>query len=293
MKKTFRALAFSFLLLSSHSFAVGQSPSTKRLLTTDGEKVAYQILGKPGAPTIVFLHGFPFSSQMWTSQIESLKKDYRIIAMDLRGAGQSKTVKNPFTMEMLVDDLFLLLETEKVNKPIVVGFSMGGFLALRALEREPTRFGALVLADTKSNADSNDSKLRRTEAIKTVREKGIGPYADIFLKSAVAPSAKPEISKKLKDLILKETSVQGITFSIFALMSRTDTTASLPHIKIPTLIIVGDSDTVTNLASAQDLQKGITGSQLKIIPEAGHITPIENSSAFNEAITNFLKGTHL
>lgn len=292
MKKSYHVLIFFSLFLASNAFS-SLPKQFKNLQTLDDEKIVYQILGKSDAPAVVFIHGFPLSSQMWSSQVEFLKKDYKVISVDLRGAGRSKAVKNPFTLEMLVDDLFLVLEKEKIVKPVLVGFSMGGFIALRALERDPGRFGALVLADTKSNADSNESKLKRTEAIKTVRGKGVGEYADIFLKSAVAPNTKPETVKSLKDLVIKETSSQSVVFSILALISRTDTSSSLSNIKIPTLVLVGDSDTVTNLSSAQDLQKGVQGSQLKIIPNAGHITPIENPSAFNDALIQFLSGIQL
>ena len=278
----------SAILIGCSAFAKSEM-TLKSAISSDKEKIKYQVTGNKKGSTLVFIHGFPLSSQMWNSQIDFFKKEYHIIAVDLRGAGYNKNVRFPFTMELLVDDLFAILDNEKIENPIIVGFSMGGFLSLRAIEREPSRFKAIVLSNTKSNADSNESKLKRNEAIKTLRTKGTGDYADVFLKSATSPNTSQEILKDIKNIITKETTPQSIAFSALALISRTDTTESLAKIKVPTLIFVGDQDNVTKLSSAQELQKSIQGSQLKIITNSGHMSPIENSKVYNEELNLFLK----
>ncbi len=285
--------ATTFAGMVSRKAAAKVTPMKARtFMTNDGEKLSYSAGGNEQGPPIVLIHGFPFSSAMWKSQVEVLKRDFRVVTYDMRGFGKSQTKHGPFTMELLVDDLIQLLDHEKISKATVVGFSMGGFLTLRAIERNPARFRALVLANTRSAADSNESKVRRTDALKTIKSKGLAAFADGFLKSAVSPATlqgKPELMKTLKGMVTTTNTVSGVSEGLFALMSRTDTTESLSLIKVPTLILVGLDDAVTPIANAKVLHDAIAGSKMEVIPEAGHMSPIENPEAFNQNLMRFLK----
>ncbi len=263
---------------------------TKTLQTKDGETITYYTNGDSHKKPVIFIHGFPFTHTMWESQVKELQDYFYIISYDQRGAGKSTALQGPFTLEHLVDDLFEVINKEKLEKPNVVGFSMGGYVALRAFERQPESFSSLVLANTKSGADDNKAKLKRYGSVVLLKIKGLAGYADEFSKIAFSPKtfeSNVDLIKKIKDMILANNQ-QDVIKTIFALLGRTDTTASLSQIKVPTLILVGDSDQITPLSVAQVLEAGITGSVLKIIPESGHMSPLENPKAFNESLKSFL-----
>lgn len=241
------------------------------------------------ATPVVFIHAFPMTKNMWDEQIEFLKKDYRVIAFDIRGLGKSK-LQSPYTLEFVVDDLVKLLDQLKIEKAVVVGLSMGGYVALRAVERNPEHFRALVLADTKSEPDTDAAKLSRYKALATIQDQGVKNFVDGFIKNSVAPSTvteKPDVFKRA-NLIASSNNANGVSSALLALISRTDTTASLAKIQIPTLILHGELDTVIPLAAAQSLNEKIKGSKLVTIPKAGHLSNLENAEAFNSALGKFL-----
>ncbi|MEK7671460.1 MAG: alpha/beta fold hydrolase [Bacteroidota bacterium] len=243
------------------------------------------------AMPVIFLHGFPFSHEMWKKQIEIVSKEYRAIAYDIRGHGKSYVGEAQFTIEHHVDDLIALLDYLKIDQTVIVGLSMGGYITLRALERNPERFRAAVLCDTKSEADTNEGKLKRFETMKAVREHGSEVFSEAFVTIVFAPEsfrAKPEAVALIKNII-KHTPALSTAGTLLALASRTDTTSSLHNIKIPTLILVGEKDVTTPPANSQSMHEKISGSELHIIPNAAHMSNLENPEVFNERLLSFLR----
>ena len=169
---------------------------------------------------------------------------------------------------------------------------MGGFVALRAVERNPERFIGLVLADTKSEADSDKSKLGRYQALKTIQKQGLSVYADIFAKQGTSPSTqteRPQIFSRAKH-IMESNTAAGVSAAVLALASRTATTAELGKIRIPTLVMHGEFDSVIPVLEAQSLHDKIKGSKLFVVPAAGHLSNLENPDAFNEQLLSFIAG---
>ncbi|MFA5974764.1 MAG: alpha/beta fold hydrolase [Elusimicrobiota bacterium] len=250
----------------------------------------YATQGHPSAVPLIFLHGFPFNHTMWQPQFDFLKKDCRVIAYDQRGHGQSETGNGPFTLEFLVDDFFALLDVLTIPKAIVCGLSMGGYVALRAIERDPSRFQALVLCDTRSEADSNEAKIKRASQIKTIQKDGVSVFAEEFLKGLFAPEsfrARPEVIDNVRQMIRKNSPL-GICGTLLALASRTDTTPSLAAIQVPTLILVGEKDGMTPPSAAGAMQQQIRGSKMHMIPGAGHMSNLENPADFNRHVSEFV-----
>ncbi|MGI0028756.1 MAG: alpha/beta fold hydrolase [Nitrososphaera sp.] len=244
---------------------------------------------------IVLIHGFPFNSEMWKGQTQMLqdnKKHLRIITYDLRGHGKSDVGDGQYTIELFVDDFIALLDYLKLTKAILCGFSMGGYIALRAIERNPDRFSALVLCDTMSAADSTEAKLRRANTIKQIKREGVERFAEGFLKAVFAPQtfdAKPDIIDEIKRTILSNSPL-GICGALLAMAGRTDTTEGLSKINVPTLILVGEHDAVTPPSAAKSMHERIPNSKLYLIDNAGHMSNLENPSVFNEHLTRFLEG---
>ena len=247
--------------------------------------------GRANATPVVFLHGFPFSHEMWKEQLRAASAEHRTIAYDLRGHGKSYVGEAQFTVEHHVDDLIGLMDFWKIQKAVVVGLSMGGYITLRALERNPERFIAAVLCDTKSEYDTNEGRVKRFESMKAVREHGSAVFAEAFAKIVFAPetfTTNPAAVSFIKNII-KATPPLSIAGTLLALASRTDTTSSLSKIKVPTLILVGEKDVTTPPENSQMMHANIPGSELHIIPRAAHMSNLENPDVFNEHLMNFMR----
>jgi pimeloyl-ACP methyl ester carboxylesterase len=245
---------------------------------------------RSGLP-VVFIHGFPFSHEMWTPQVGPVSQAYRAIAYDIRGHGMSDVGDGQYTIEAHVDDLFGLLDLLSITECVVVGLSMGGYIALRALERTPARFRGAVLCDTKSDPDTNEGKIKRFETMKSVKRGGSAEFAESFAKAVFwekSLESKPDMVASIKRIIAR-TPPLSIAGTLLALASRTDTTPSLNLISVPTLIMVGEHDAVTPPAASRAMHEKIPGSQLQVIPGAGHMSNLENSEAFNEHLLAFLR----
>jgi len=248
--------------------------------------------GDANAMPLLFIHGFPFSHRMWLSQMEAVDAaGFRPIAYDIRGHGLSDVGDGQYTIESHVDDLFALMDHMKVSRAVVAGLSMGGYITLRALEREPSRFVAAVLCDTRSEADTDEARIRRAESAKSVKTGGSAAYAESYVKQMFAPAtfgANPAAVETIRSIIAG-TPPLSIAGTLIALAARTDTTRSLAAVNIPALIMVGDQDTVTPLSSAQALHAGIRGSELHVVPGAAHMSNMENPAFFNDKLIAFLR----
>jgi 3-oxoadipate enol-lactonase len=259
--------------------------------TINGAPINYVEIGNTSASPVLFLHGFPFSHTMWGAQLEAVGRMYRAIAYDIRGHGDSFVGDGQFTIEGHVDDLIGLMDHLKIHKAAIVGLSMGGYITLRALERNPERFKAAVLCDTRSEADSNEGKLKRAAGVVSVKEHGSEVFAGAFVKAVFAPESFKTKADAVASIqrTIKHTPPLSIAGTLIALAARTDTTASLASIKVPTLILVGEHDATTPPAASQAMHERIPGSEFHIIPQAAHMSNLENPDFFNEKLLIFLK----
>jgi len=248
--------------------------------------------GDPGAPPVVFLHGFPFSHKMWAAQTEAVSKTFRAIAYDLRGLGESSMGDGQYTIEGHVDDLIALLDHLEIQQTVAMGMSMGGYILLRALERHPERFRAAVLCNTRSEADSDEGKIARARTMAAVKSHGSMWFADDFVKKVFAPESFTKVPQAVEMIrtTIAHTSPLAISGMLLALAARTDTTASLSAISVPTLILVGEHDTTTPPEASRKMHERIKGSQLHVIPGAAHMSPLENPQELNARLEEFLAG---
>jgi 3-oxoadipate enol-lactonase len=240
---------------------------------------------------IIFIHGFPFSLEMWKPQLSELSAGFRLISYDIRGHGASAVGDGQYTIDLFADDLIALIDYLSIKRPVLCGLSMGGYIALRTFERHPERIGGLILCDTKSESDTNEAKTKRFATMKIIKESGIDLFAGEFVKSVFCEntfSHKPEIVDEAIQII-RRNSPLGICGAILALASRTDTTQILPSINVPTCIVAGEHDRLTPPAVAESMHKVIPGSKMHVVPNAGHMCNIENSGEFNNILLSFLK----
>lgn len=253
--------------------------------------IVYEDTGPATRSPVVFLHGFPLNRHMWNPQWEAYAKTYRLLRFDQRGHGETGPGDGQFTIEFMVDDLIGLLDELHVQKAVLCGLSMGGYVALRAVERHLDRFMGLVLCDTRSEGDTDRSRILRSSAIKTIKDKGINEFVGPFLESLFAEETRlhhPELVESIRSSI-HTSSPLGLCGALLAMAGRTDTTAMLASIRIPTLILVGERDRLTPPDQAQALHERIPGSSFAVIPKAGHLSNLENPASFNHHLGHFLK----
>jgi len=257
-------------------------------------KVSYTDEGKNGARVIIFIHGFPFNKSMWNMQVEALKQNYRVIAFDIRGQGNSHAGNDDFSIELFVKDLLSLMDALKIDKTMLCGLSMGGYIALNAVENYPGHFKALILSDTNCLADTPEAKEKRMNTIESIRKSGVEKYADESIKNLFAPESfktKKEEIGEVREMIIN-TSEQSLVNTLIALSVRKETCSRLQEIKMPVLIMVGKEDKITPPSAAQLMHEKIKGSFLYIIEHAGHLSNMENPDEFNVQLEKFISSVH-
>lgn len=249
----------------------------------------YNDVGEGDVP-ILFLHGFPFDKSMWNEQLDSLKSLHRVIAVDIRGFGQSKDENTDLTIDLFAEDVIAMMDKLAIKKAIICGLSMGGFIALNAIKRFPERFEALLLCDTNCIADTADAKEKRYKAIEQIRSEGTDEFNEKFIKNVFHPDSlinKREVVNDLRSTVFAN-SERIITAGLVALAERFETCSSLKAVKVPTLIICGREDNVTPLSQSQFMHDHIDGAVLKIIETAGHVSNLEQPETFNKHLLDFL-----
>jgi 3-oxoadipate enol-lactonase len=258
--------------------------------TVRGEPTRYFEAGTGRA--VLLVHAFPFSAEMWRPQLERVPRGWRCIAPDLRGFGASPPrALGTITMETYADDLVALMDTLGIERPVVSGLSMGGYIAFALFRRAPERIAGFVLADTRSQADSPDGLKARRALLELVRLAGVRAVADDLLPKLLGATSRrdrPQVVAEARRLV-ESNGAAAIEGAIHALMARPDSGPDLARIQSPTLIVVGDQDTVTPPADAAMMHAAIAGSRMVVIPQAGHLSNLETADEFSTALSGFLE----
>jgi len=245
-------------------------------------------------PVVVLLHGFPLSRAMWDRQVEALSANYRVIAPDLRGHGESPAPDGAYTMESMADDVVDLLDGLGIEDPVVLGgLSMGGYVSLALTLKNPARVRGLMLLDTKAEADSTEAAEGREKSAKAVLEAGNpGSVVEAMVPKLFAEATikkNPALVESFRTLMNK-TPAAGVAGALRGMAVRPEQTGRLGEIKIPTLVIVGEHDAITPPDGARRMADALPAGKIEVIPGAGHLAPCENPEAVNAAILKFLSG---
>lgn len=257
--------------------------------TVNGFEMAYADEGSGEA--ILLVHGFPFDHTQWDPQIEAFSAKYRVIAPDLRGHGQSQAPPGPYSMELFAEDLAKLLDHLGVEKVILGGLSMGGYIAFAFLRKYPERVQALILADTRPQADTPEGAKGREDAARLVEKEGTAGAIERLLPkllTAKTLESRPEVVTKVRAM-MERCSPTGWAGAQRGMAQRPDSTPLLSQVTVPTLIIVGEEDILTPPEDSRKMHSPIPGSRLEVIPGAAHVTTLEQPEDFNSALSQFLK----
>ncbi len=253
-----------------------------------GIEMAYDDRGQ--GPMVVLLHGFPFDRSMWREQAEALADDYRVITPDLRGMGETHGGDGPATMDEMAHDVAALLDHLGVVRAVVGGLSMGGYVTLAFYRRHRLRARALVLADTRPGADTDEARRTREEQAQKILSEGTGTIAEDFLKKVLTPetlSERPDVAARVREMILK-TPARGAAAALRGMAVRHDQTSFLEDVLVPTLILVGSEDQLTSPKEAEVMRREIRGSRLQVIENASHLSNVERPAEFSLALKTFL-----
>ncbi|MFL6256210.1 MAG: alpha/beta fold hydrolase [Pyrinomonadaceae bacterium] len=263
---------------------------SKGLARVRGIEMAYDDTGGKGA-ALVLLHGFPFDRSMWRGQAAALGGEFRVVAPDLRGMGETPLGNGAVTMEVLAEDVSALLGELNLGRVVMGGLSMGGYVAFEFVRKFPERVRALVLADTRPQADTEEGRRAREENAQRALKEGMVPIVESMLPKLLAAETRErggEVLERVREMMLG-TSPEGAAAALRAMAGRRNQAELLPSIKVPTLIIVGDEDSITPPSDAEAMSAKIEGSRLFIIESAGHLSNVERPEEFNRALVEFLR----
>ena len=247
----------------------------------------------PG-PVVVLIHGFPLDRSMWSHQRSSVGSIYRLILPDLRGHGSSAAPEGIYAVDEMADDVLELLDALQIAGPVVFGgLSMGGYVALSIAARHPERVKALMLIDTRASADSPEAAQAREDLAGQVEAAGDVKAAvatmlpKLFTKATF--ERQPGVVARTQDRMAR-TPARAVAGTLRGLAIRPDRTPDLPGIGVPTLVLVGVDDALIPIEESESMARDIPGAKLVVIPEAGHMAPLENHEATDAAILDFLEG---
>jgi 3-oxoadipate enol-lactonase len=252
--------------------------------------VCYNDIGGVDKPIIIFIHGFPFNKSTWNDQVRFLSLKFRCIAYDLRGFGHSTDGLDDLTIESFADDLNNFMEILQIDKAVLCGLSMGGYIALQTYIKYHIKFSGLILCDTQCHADSSEAKNGRKKSVEQINGGGKKDFAEKFVKNVFSEETlkKEELVKGITDIIVNTPDITLVK-TLVALGERPDTCYILNDINVPCLIMCGKEDKITPPKLSHYLHQQIKNSEIEIISNAGHLSNLENPAVFNDLVEKFIE----
>jgi 3-oxoadipate enol-lactonase len=236
---------------------------------------------------VILVHGFPLRAEMWRPQLDSVPSGVRFIAPDLRGFGNTPLGDEPASMDTYARDVFALMDGLEIDSATIAGFSMGGYVALAMHRLAPLRFQGLVLADTRSQADTPQGREGRAQMRKALAEKGPSAVSSAMMPKMLTPHADAATVELVRQMI-DTTATAAIDAAIVGMMARPDSSGDLGSVGVPALVIVGEDDAITPVADAEAMRSGLRRGMLTVIPRAGHLANLEQPETFSRALSDFL-----
>lgn len=241
---------------------------------------------------VLFIHGYPQEGSFWNGQLEALRAHHKVLAPDLRGAGADRRpLPEAMTMEAYAADLKQLLDDAGIQRAVLCGLSMGGYIALAFVEHWPHRLSGLVLCHTKADADDAAMKKARELSARQVLAEGTRPIADSLLPKLMPEptrAERPRLVKSMHDMMLRQ-DPHAVAAAARGMALRPDRTALLPRIAVPTLLIAGDEDPIVPLATMRSMHAAIPGSRIEVMKGIGHLGNQEAPDLFNQKLAEFLE----
>ncbi len=242
-------------------------------------------------PVVLLVHGFPLNHLMWRYQIKSLSMNHRVICPDLPGFGASPGSGQSLTLRQCVEGLIGLLDRLEIETVSFCGLSMGGYIGWQFWKQYPDRLTNLIACNTRAGADNETMARARRVSAGAARENGIGNLANEMIVKMFAPANLSNLAEAVELVreMISSTDPESVAQGQLAMAERPDATQWLAEIRVPTLFIAGQFDNITSTAEMQSNCELVPGAQICEIPQAGHLTPLENPQIFNEVVLAFLR----
>lgn len=240
---------------------------------------------------VVLLHAFPLSSAMWLAQREGLAKACRVITPDLRGFGGSRLGQDEPSLDLMADDVARLLDEEGIDRAVVGGLSMGGYVTMAFCRRHPDRVLGVILADTKAGADAPPARENRERVAQAVLADGNDVLVSDVLPTLIGPTTRERramVFGRVKGLV-QSAPPGAVAWAQRAMAARPDSFGTLAALKVPLLVIVGEEDELSPPADADAMAQAAPDGRVAVIPRAGHLSAVEQPEAFNKAVIGFLE----
>jgi pimeloyl-ACP methyl ester carboxylesterase len=237
---------------------------------------------------IVLLHAFPLDGAMWDAERVELSKSRRVVVPDLRGFGRSGTMSPPSSVDDHADDVVGILDKLGIERATVAGLSMGGYVAFALVRRHPQRLARLILADTRAAADSPEGRRARDENMALVARAGVAPLVELLLPKLLSANAPPRVVARVRALGGQQTAA-GLMSALAAMRDRPDSTSLLAGIAVPSLVIVGEADSISPPAEARVIAAALPAGELSVIAGVGHLANLESPPQFMAAMRKFLE----
>lgn len=244
-----------------------------------------------GTP-VVLLHAFPLSSKMWEPQKEALRgENIRLILPDLRGFGETRIQSEVSSMEEMARDVADLLDVLEVEKAIIGGLSMGGYVTFAFFRQRPDLFSAMILCDTTCAADTKEKREKRFGLIEKVEATGSRALIEGMLPVLVGDSTKKNNGDLVRELerIFAAVEPRAAIAALRGMASRSDSTDLLPTIEVPTLFVFGEEDALTEIEIGREMHRQVRGSELCVVRQAGHYSNLEQPERFNKELVSFIR----
>ena len=250
----------------------------------NGTELNYEVSGREGAPWLVFSHSLACNVRMWDPTIAALKDKYRILNYDMRGHGQSAAPGGPYTLDMLADDVLGLMKELKIERATFIGLSIGGMIGQTLALRQTKLFDKMVLCDT-GHSQPPEALKQWEERIRIAQTQGMKALVPSTMERWFTPPFRETpAAKKIADIIAS-TPVAGYVGCGQAIM-KLNTTARLKDIKLPVLALTGEAD--PSAAGTKYIGENVPGAKFVSIPQAAHISNVEQPEKFNQALRAFL-----
>jgi 3-oxoadipate enol-lactonase len=248
-----------------------------------------------GTP-VVLVHGFPFDHSIWQAQLKALGREARALAPDLPGFGRSKplSAKEP-TMDDYAERIARWAGDSGLDRFVLVGHSMGGYIAFALARLYPERLLGLGLVCTRPGPDSEEGRRNRYKMIDAVEEKGAQATVDAMLSKLFGKRTqeeKPKVVEQTRRLMLAQSS-EGIVAALKAMASRPDSTPLLAGIRVPTLVISGAEDSIIPAQDADLMASTIPGARKESIGDAAHMPMLEQPDELSALLRSLARDPEL
>ncbi|MGF1633093.1 MAG: alpha/beta fold hydrolase [Phycisphaerae bacterium] len=262
--------------------------------TIDADQVRFTDEGPKGSRPVVLVHGFPLDSNVWRHQVVGLvQSGHRVICPDLPGFGQSQAPKPgdpPMSLDSLAEALRELLRQQEALPCVLAGLSMGGYVAFALARQTPGALAGLVLVDTKPTADNDQQKQARNDMAALARAEGAGAVAERMLGKVLAePHRVGPVSQEVMRMMSRQPP-ETVAQACEAMRDRPDSTPLLATLPMPVLWLTGEQDELCPPEQVREWAALTPGAKATVIPDAGHLTPIENPAAVTTAVRTFVDG---